>query len=198
MRKSLVLIACLLGSAALFGQQKTVYKDVSCYVHLVEKGHTLYGIAKQYVIPLDELIRFNDNDDDGLQVGERLYIPIEQVDKKAIKKGPELVGSILEHKVRRGETLFSISKKYRLEVNKILEANPQIAGGVIQKGMVVRIPTYQVEVKEEAKKPARPDGLNTHTVVAGETIYGLTKLYAITEEALRDANDGIPEGLKAA
>lgn len=196
MRRLLALISILFALSPLFGQQKTVYKDVSCYVHLVKKGNTLYGVAKQYALPLDELIRFNDNDDDGLQVGERLYIPIEKVDRKALKKGPELVGSILEHKVQRGETLFSLSKKYRLEVNQILEANPQVEGGVIQKGMVIRIPTYQVAVKEEAKKPARPDGINTHTVVAGETIYGLTKLYALTEETLREANRGIPEGLK--
>ena len=44
--------------------------------HTVQRGQTLYSIAKAYNIPMDELARINDLDDPNkIQAGQKLFVP---------------------------------------------------------------------------------------------------------------------------
>ncbi|MDP8257008.1 MAG: M23 family metallopeptidase [Candidatus Alcyoniella australis] len=61
----LLLAALALACGSTFG----VY-------HTVQRGQTLYSIAKSYNIPMDELVRLNRiKDPDKIQAGQKLFIP---------------------------------------------------------------------------------------------------------------------------
>lgn len=167
-------------------------------VHVVEKGHTLFAISKKYSVPIDQIIEHNPEAKLGLRIGAEILIPMSEVDKKAARDNPpEISGKFLTHTVEKKETLFSISKKYGVEINKILEYNPG-ADKDLAIGRLLKIYVGDVAVKDSViVAPAAPDSLINHRLEQGQTFYTLTRIYKVSEDSIRQVNGGLEEGLKA-
>ena len=58
----------------------------------------------------------------------------------------------IEHKVKRKQTLFTISNLYDVPINLIKKYNPSIKGDKISKKMVLKIPFITTVVLEESIK----------------------------------------------
>jgi LysM repeat protein len=88
------------------------------------------------------------------------------------------------HIVQPGETLFSIAKRYNLQVDGIKDLN-RLKNDVIKPGDKLIInPNQPLQNKsEEAIIPGY------HTVIQGETLYSIAKLYGTTVELLKTLND---------
>lgn len=98
------------------------------------------------------------------------------------------------HKVEKGNTLYGISKKYGVSIEDILKANPGADKGV-SVGQELKIPV----VNEAAAKTATPQlqgKFLVHIVKPKETLYSLSKLYAVDEAELLKYNPELEEGLK--
>ena len=110
----LLTLVSLGSSAQIFQKEKypTKYvKGTKYYVHIVEKGHTVYAISKKYAVDMDFLVKSNPGIDDGLQIGEEILIPVFRVNRRIARRyTPELKGKYLIHVVQKKETLYSISK----------------------------------------------------------------------------------------
>ncbi|MBE6449916.1 MAG: M23 family metallopeptidase [Alphaproteobacteria bacterium] len=76
-----------------------------------------------------------------------------------------------EHTVRAKETVFSLSRKYKVPTRTIIEANDLTAPYFLKKGQVIKIPLAQV-----------------HTVKKGETLYGIAKVYGVDFSSLARQN----------
>ncbi|MCL4857335.1 MAG: LysM peptidoglycan-binding domain-containing protein, partial [Flavobacteriales bacterium] len=50
----------------------------SYYIHVVEPGNTLYSISKKYNVPIDVIEKENASVNDGLSLGEKIFIPIKK------------------------------------------------------------------------------------------------------------------------
>lgn len=87
------------------------------------------------------------------------------------------------HIVKKGDTLFELSKKYNVPLQKLIDANPQIANpDQLNLGDKVKIPA--------AAAPVDGDGTNTykHTVKEGDSLWKLAKAWGLPLQALVDAN----------
>jgi LysM repeat protein len=102
------------------------------------------------------------------------------------------------HVVKPGETLYAISKAYNISQKEISIENPGVVSG-IQIGQALKIPV-QPTIEEEidtSREDAGARGRHTHNVETGETIYGIARMYGISESALREANPAVQaENLK--
>lgn len=83
------------------------------------------------------------------------------------------------HKVDKGETLYSISRRYGASMNDIAEASPDVKNG-LKAGMTIRVP-YKKKQATTTKK--------THTVAKGETLYAISRIYGVTYKQLMIWND---------
>ena len=100
-------------------------KEVESSIHTVQSGDTIGGIAINYNSSIQSIIRSNNiNDPRNIYPGQKLKIPVNTTRKLNTKffiknktEKPKF------HILSEGETLFSISKKYNLPLNKILEVN---------------------------------------------------------------------------
>ena len=101
------------------------------------------------------------------------------------------------HKVKEGETLQSISQKYRVTPYTIIQSNKEIKTAAdVKANTILIIPldgsviTQQNEPKEEDKveEQEKPLGFTRHRVRRRETLFGLTQKYDITEEQLKRYN----------
>lgn len=92
------------------------------------------------------------------------------------KKGGQL---LVIHKVKQGQTLYALARRYGTSVKKIRGANPAL-DQVLKVGQIVKVPYDQSIVRLNAK---------THTVSAGETLYAISRKYGLTVEQLKKLNN---------
>ena len=117
----------------------------------------------------------------------------------------------IEHTVVAKETLYSLSKKYNVSADEIKLANPSIEASGVQIGMVLQIPSKRTLAPNESSigttnapststKTANQTKLGTtvsHTVIAKETFYSLSKKYNVSVEEIQKQNqDLLADGLK--
>lgn len=192
-----IFLLLLLVFPALHAQETRVIEGRKFTVHVAEAGQTLFGIARSYAVPVDALLTANPSVQDGLSIGEEVLVPLDAVVKKERKTAPVLRGDgELLHTVRKKETLFGIARSYGLDMNALLERNPEAIA--LREGMQLVIPTAQVTgVPSTTLSPAVPDNTTHHVVQPGETLFALGQRYGVDPEAIRRANGGLPGGLKA-
>ena len=93
----------------------------------------------------------------------------------------------IEHKIKEGETIESISKKYLVTPYDIYALNPD-AKTKFQTNTVLIIPNSKIKnepINEESKELI---GYKTHKVKRKETLYGLSKKYGVSEDDIKKAN----------
>ncbi|MEK9613081.1 MAG: LysM peptidoglycan-binding domain-containing protein [Flavobacteriaceae bacterium] len=108
--------------------------------------------------------------------------------------------SFVNHRVKRGETLFSITKRYKISQPQLLEYNPMLERIGLKRRMTLRIPVYSMSSKQKVvdgvDKPVDTEKYQTHQVAPKETKWRLAYQYGTTVAALDSLNPQIREGLK--
>ncbi len=138
-----VFLFCILGLAAAgYSQAKDTLVENGCkYVmHDVQKGQTLYGLAKQYRLTVERLVEDNPGTENGIRIGQQLKIYAGQAEV------------VQKHVVSKGESLYKISKMYGVTVAQLTAWNPGLTERLdIGQEIIVR-----KSVATVAPKPQQP------------------------------------------
>lgn len=150
-------------------------------LHKVEGGETLYSISREYGAPVKELINANENVPiNDLAIGDTLRVPYishaARVDQQKI---------LAVHEVQSSETLYSISRKYEVDVQEIKTWN-QLGNQPLAIGQ--RLIIYDKSGTEPEKTITTPGDI-VHIVKQSETLYSLSKQYQISVDQLMDWNN---------
>ena len=96
------------------------------------------------------------------------------------------------HNVRKGETLYAISKAYNVSIGEIEENNPKITEG-LQIGQELRIPILKDPKNPNLipKDTIAPEGFIYHKVLKGETLYRISFNYQVKVEELKKHNPSL-------
>ncbi len=216
-----LLIVFALPVTTVLGQADRVIiqrEGRSFFVHKVEQGHTLYSLSKLYQTTIEEIEASNPGISQNLALGQTIYIPVpEDHNPKEWTNPIRLENGDMIHKVQKKETLYGICREYTIDINRLLEANPEAEKG-IQPGMELRIPPNDLHEPDTVlptvtdEKPATtvideaPGSFEItppqpqwkrHIVAQGETLYGICRNYQVDQQALIDLNGGLPDGLRA-
>lgn len=111
--------------------------------HIVRAGETIYGISRQYDVPVEVLLAINDLSVDAkIGIGEKIYLK-----DPFAKKIPDLtnttekeVQTYTTYKVKKGDTMYSISRKFQVSVEDILLWNGK-KNYELQEGEEIKIKT---------------------------------------------------------
>lgn len=114
---------------------------------------------------------------------------------------------IIKHKVKSGESIYSIARKYDVTEKEIYEWNPKLKGKVLGLKTIVEIKNRKYKEEEEKPKDKKKEEvvivpvLTTsnepyiiHTVSAKETLYSLSKQYGISMEEICELNPELKTG----
>ena len=93
------------------------------------------------------------------------------------------------YKVAKGETVYSISKKFGVSQNDIVKCNPSAKNGLKYDQMLF-LPTDDTEAIE-----AEESNSFVHTVRRGETLYGIGKMYSVSVAEIKEFNPGVTSKL---
>ena len=157
------------------------------YYHEIKKGESIYGIAKQYGWDVNELVRLNPNTTSDMEKGTRLYYPTGKV---TVITQPEDVVSEdsieyepINHIVKKGETVYSISRQYNIPLDAIYAAHPSAKYG-IKAGETIVI----------QQSPQTVSGKYLfYTIKPGDTLYSLAQKYKTSISDILKANPGVSQ-----
>ncbi|MDR1149422.1 MAG: M23 family metallopeptidase [Spirochaetaceae bacterium] len=119
-------------------------------IHVVKSGDTIYGLAREYGVKVEEILFLNGIDDARkIQSGQRIRIPSTPVMIPPINPDPN-APSVSLHWVQKGETLFGIARQYSIPIQEIQSVNNFTNSYVLKAGDVIKIPVTGQKVAEIA------------------------------------------------
>jgi len=158
--------------------------------HQVKKGETIEAISKRYFVTPFDIYKLNPDAKKDLKPNTVLIIPISKAKKPKITINKELQG-FNEHKTKRKETLYSLSKKYNVSEDDIKKYNKFLYSNTLRKGDRLQIPKYKItKIVEELEATKR------YTVQPKEGKWRIAYKFGVTVEELEVLNPGITEVLK--
>ena len=185
----------------------------SYYVHTVQPKETLYGLSKLYNVSEDDIRRNNPQTAEGLRSGQVLKIPIKGGANSANKSVEDMTPRQIKrnfttHVVNQGETGYSISKRYGISLNTLIEDNKGFDPAHLSIGQVLNIrkdsqgKTSPEEIDQQMTEykdalNSLSDSFEHHVVAQGETLYSLSKKYDVPIETIQNYNrSALQDGLK--
>lgn len=163
--------------------QKLLIKDTSSsddlgIYYTVKAGDTLYGIANEYGLSVDELKSMNGLSNNNLSVGQKLLVS---------GTGEVVVGNDYDtYVVKSGDNLYAIARKYGISVNKLKDIN-NLSSNLLSVGQKLLVPklngkTYIVKSGDNLYKIAKENGttvtdlinlneLSTTNLSIGQVLY---------------------------
>ncbi|MBP7341937.1 MAG: transglycosylase SLT domain-containing protein, partial [Syntrophaceae bacterium] len=100
----------------------------------------------------------------------------------------------LRHRVRSGETVTSIAKRYRVSTASIYDCNKINKRRKLLKGRIIRIPVSRVETAGVSSKPsparksAASTAVKTYKVKRGDSLLGIARKFNIPVARLKEVN----------
>lgn len=186
----------------LLEKSKEELSGVGEIFHEVKKGETPFRIAKKYGIKVEELLAYNQLDPKALKPGMKLRIPKPQtslVEVKPLKEEGKEKKEEVYYIVKKGDTLFSIARKYGMSVEELKTLN-HLRGNSLKIGqkLLVKVESTQgfiernfSERKEigNLSEEISTQGYKFHTVKEGETLYRISLMYGVSLEELKRVNN---------
>jgi LysM repeat protein len=146
-------------------------------MHIVEKGQTLFSLARIYYVSVDSIVAKNPSAEAGIKIGQRLKIvnatPRIQIDLASVTKDEStrtipapsdsvrekfvvsFHDSIISHIVLPNETMYSISKRFMVPLEDLLTLN-NLRSSKISPGQVIRIKLKKENVNKVPFRPVPP------------------------------------------
>lgn len=170
--------------------------------HSIQKGDNLTEISKKYNVSIDEIKELNPNLSSVLQLKSIIKIPKKERLNKAVTKKRV-------HDVMPKETLYGISKKYKVTIEDIKKANIDLEKQALAMGMKLNIPIDHQENESDIKNDEpkkklavfnnenqnQSENIVFRKVLPQETKYGIAKQYGISIKELEEQNPEIINGL---
>lgn len=161
-----------LGTTILqIGQQILIPKQVESEknVYIVKAGDNLYSIANKYNITVNELKKANNLENNNLSIGQELIIP-DYSNNDPIEKPINEITYI----VQKGDSLWSIAKKYDINVNDLKSYN-NLSSNLLNIGQTLLIP--------------KTSDYQTYIVVSGDSLYKIANKFNTTIDKLKSVNN---------
>lgn len=175
------------------GNKSVIKKDNNGKLfHTIQSGETLYRLSKHYGITTQEICDANPGlSTSNFRVGETIRIPRiaenAEINKAETKEEDSALQNenndnkpqnTIEHRVKKGETLYRISKTYGVSTADIIATNPELKQNGLKKKMIIYIPLSN-------KQPTDKDNKAEETGYSHDT----NQSTAIPNK--KDYNDGI-------
>lgn len=133
--------------------------------YTVKSGDSLWSISKKFDITVDELKKANNLSSNLLSVGQNLIIP-----------GKEAQATSDEYVVKKGDTLYSIARKYNTSVDNLKSIN-NITTDSLAIGQIIKLPSTSSTASD------------TYIVKKGDSLYSIARTYNTSVDKLKEINN---------
>lgn len=138
-------------------------------VYIVKKGDSLYSIANNLGVSVEELKSANGISGSLINVGQKLVIP---------SNSSTSPGDYVVYTVKRNDSLWNIANAYGVSVNDIVDYN-NLGTTVLQIGQQLLIPNVS----------SSDDAGIIYVVKNGDSLWSISKKYNVSVNDLKNANN---------
>ena len=144
--------------------------DINKEIYIVKRGDTLYSIARDNNISVAELKKINNITNNTIYVGQELYLK-----NKIVEEEPNENDDI--YVVKKGDTLYSISKKLNISINTLKALN--------------KLNTNEIYVVQQLIlcNDKNTEEYDVYTVKKGYSLWSISKKYDISVKELIELNN---------
>lgn len=175
-------------------QEKTIVNGKVFYIHTVQKNQTLYSISKVYGVTQEEIKAANPQVD-VINLTEGIAIRIPESAGRIAVAYPENKQDFYAHKIKKGQTVYSLSKKYEVPEAVICHYNPWAKEG-IKPGQTIWIPR-KPEMFDISQETKGRDLYYYYTAKEKDTLYAIARSYGVDVADIINANPELRNGLRA-
>ncbi|MBI5520123.1 MAG: LysM peptidoglycan-binding domain-containing protein [Desulfovibrio sp.] len=174
-------------------QNPSILPHAGFIAHNMQKGESLRSLAKRYRVPQEVISQVNGPAAQAMKPGTSIMVPQSSVGEampEGLKKTRKIADSRSNYTVGKNDTAWSISKKYKVSVKTLVEANGLPNSKAIRPGMKLSIPdaSDQATKKTRVQAAKAREQVTRYTVRQGDTVYSLSKKFGVTAEALKGWN----------
>ena len=98
------------------------------YVHIVTDRDNIYKIARIYGVTPQQILKINKMDTSNLRLMEHSILIVPDKNYHVNGSAGRMIKN-LQHRIVKGESLYSIARKYGVTVYDILMLNPHLSRG---------------------------------------------------------------------
>lgn len=159
------------------------------FMYTVQKGDTLYSIARKYNTTAKAIKDLNYFTNDNLSIGQVIRIP-----EMYTKEEDMIMPKYINYTVQKGDNLYSIASKYNISVDTLRKDNG-LTSNLLSIGQIIRIrkPSEDATIIEECFGPdyTPPDTTPTvtYTVKKGDSLYVIANKFNTSVSAIKDLNN---------
>lgn len=146
--------------------------------HTVKQGETLFSIAQQYDVEVQQVRKWNNLEGNELSIGQTLKIESPSTEEATT------------HTVEPKETLFSISKQYNVQIAEIKRWNDLDGSNLSTGQKLIIYPSESANQEEESIVVDQKTQQNSYYIVKNnDSLYRIARQHDMTVEELKTLND---------
>ena len=162
------------------GDEDTGDNNGAVFYYTVERGDSLWSIARRFGVTVQEIRDANDLVSDTLSVGQSLIIPGLSADED-LEDDNNNETTPSTYTVQSGDSLWSIANKFGVTVNDLKDAN-SLTSNLLSIGQVLIIPS------SSTNNPTNPS-YTTYTVQRGDSLWSIANRFSVTVDAIKTLNN---------
>lgn len=150
--------------------------------YTVKKGDNLYAIARNYGVTVDTIIKDNGLMNNNLSIGQILKIRQKSSSTALVEEcfgedytPPVNINSIINYTVKKGDSLYTIAKKYNTSVSNIVSLN--------------NLKSNNLSIGQQLKIPSSSTTGTTYIVKKGDSLYNIAKKFNTTVDNIKKKNN---------
>ena len=165
---------------SLFQSENNPFNDINeinWISHIVKRGDNLWDLAIKYDTEVKIIKEINYLNNDLLSIDDTLLIPL----------GKTKSNNFIPYEmyiVSEGDSLWSISKKYNLEVRDLARMNSLNENEFLQLGQQLSIGNKNIHRNMESKKRTI-----LYSVKQGDNLYKISELFDVTIKSIEEINN---------
>ena len=139
--------------------------------YIVKKGDTLYSIAKQFNLKIEDIIKENELNGNILDIGQLLLIP-----NKSNSENEELLVEEYDvYIVKKGDSLWKIARENNITVPELIDLN--------------NLNDLTLQINQKLLIPKKNKDNDTYIVKKGDTLWSIAKKLNVEVNELKKLNN---------
>jgi peptidoglycan DL-endopeptidase LytF len=152
----------------------------------IKKGETIWRISQNFNISVKELCKIN-NIEDITKIKAGMIIKVPQINQKESQK----TASYGIHILQKGETIWQLSKKYKIQADELCKINNIENLNKLLPGMKIKFPqniNQEISLDKTDKSSSSEDNF-TYTLKKGESLWSISRKYKVNIKEICSLNN---------